>query len=462
MLLRIDDTDAERTVAGRRGGDHRRPRVARDRLGRGAGPPELARRAARRGRERRRAHVDPRRRALPGRARGAAVRDRPRRRPADLPLGERRGRSRLRHHPRHPRRRPPRQRGPARRRRSGRSAPSRRSSSTTRSIARRRRASSRSARATHRSPTCAPPGIRRRRSSTCSDCVASSGPGEVLDMDGLVARFDPDRIARGDVQPRPGPPAVALGAAPGRGCGNAELVAAVLPFCTPGTPPAAVEAMAPALRGAHTLVEAAELVACVLDAPAEPLDAARAGRAPPRAPRAARRGAGPRARRRAAPARDPAQAGAARADGPDDRARALGRPRRAAARRGCAEGGVRLRDTLTGELRELEPAADGTIGVYVCGPTVYGRIHVGNARPVRRVPPDEALPGVARTARSAGREHHRHQRQDLRRRPGARRRAPTISPLRWRAPSSTTPTGSGSGGPTRSRWRPRRSPRSWP
>jgi len=43
---------------------------------------------------------------------------------------------------------------------------------------------------------------------------------------------------------------------------------------------------------------------------------------------------------------------------------------------------VRLRDTLTGELRELEPARDGTIGFYVCGPTVYGRIHVGNARPV--------------------------------------------------------------------------------
>jgi cysteinyl-tRNA synthetase len=43
---------------------------------------------------------------------------------------------------------------------------------------------------------------------------------------------------------------------------------------------------------------------------------------------------------------------------------------------------VRLRDTLTGELRELEPAPDGTIGFYVCGPTVYDRIHVGNARPV--------------------------------------------------------------------------------
>jgi cysteinyl-tRNA synthetase len=43
---------------------------------------------------------------------------------------------------------------------------------------------------------------------------------------------------------------------------------------------------------------------------------------------------------------------------------------------------MRLRDTLTGELRELEPGPDGTIGIYVCGPTIYGRIHVGNARPV--------------------------------------------------------------------------------
>ena len=43
---------------------------------------------------------------------------------------------------------------------------------------------------------------------------------------------------------------------------------------------------------------------------------------------------------------------------------------------------MRLRDSLTGELRELEPGPDGTIGVYVCGPTIYDRIHVGNARPV--------------------------------------------------------------------------------
>ncbi|MGH3073514.1 MAG: cysteine--tRNA ligase, partial [Gaiellales bacterium] len=43
---------------------------------------------------------------------------------------------------------------------------------------------------------------------------------------------------------------------------------------------------------------------------------------------------------------------------------------------------MRLRDSLTGELREVEPGPDGKIGVYVCGPTIYDRIHVGNARPV--------------------------------------------------------------------------------
>jgi glutamyl/glutaminyl-tRNA synthetase len=98
--------------------------------------------------------------------------------------------------------------------------------------------------------------------------VASSGPGEVLDMEGLVARFDPDRIARGDVRLDPAR-LRSLSALHLARLGNTELVAAVLPFCTPGTPAAAVEAMAPALHGAHTLVEAAELVACVLDAPAE-------------------------------------------------------------------------------------------------------------------------------------------------------------------------------------------------
>jgi cysteinyl-tRNA synthetase len=40
---------------------------------------------------------------------------------------------------------------------------------------------------------------------------------------------------------------------------------------------------------------------------------------------------------------------------------------------------VRIRDTLSGELRALEP--DEEIGIYACGPTVYSRIHIGNARP---------------------------------------------------------------------------------
>jgi cysteinyl-tRNA synthetase len=42
---------------------------------------------------------------------------------------------------------------------------------------------------------------------------------------------------------------------------------------------------------------------------------------------------------------------------------------------------MRIRDSLTGELRELQPGTDGAIGMYVCGPTVYNRIHIGNARP---------------------------------------------------------------------------------
>ncbi len=42
---------------------------------------------------------------------------------------------------------------------------------------------------------------------------------------------------------------------------------------------------------------------------------------------------------------------------------------------------VRIQDTLSGEMRELEPREPGQVGIYACGPTVYGRIHIGNARP---------------------------------------------------------------------------------
>jgi cysteinyl-tRNA synthetase len=42
---------------------------------------------------------------------------------------------------------------------------------------------------------------------------------------------------------------------------------------------------------------------------------------------------------------------------------------------------VRIQDTLSGELRRLKPRESGQVGIYACGPTVYGRIHIGNARP---------------------------------------------------------------------------------
>jgi cysteinyl-tRNA synthetase len=42
---------------------------------------------------------------------------------------------------------------------------------------------------------------------------------------------------------------------------------------------------------------------------------------------------------------------------------------------------IALHDTLSGARRRLEPRDPGKVGIYACGPTVYGRIHVGNARP---------------------------------------------------------------------------------
>jgi len=40
---------------------------------------------------------------------------------------------------------------------------------------------------------------------------------------------------------------------------------------------------------------------------------------------------------------------------------------------------VRIRDTLSGAVQTLD--ADHEVGIYACGPTVYSRIHIGNARP---------------------------------------------------------------------------------
>jgi cysteinyl-tRNA synthetase len=42
---------------------------------------------------------------------------------------------------------------------------------------------------------------------------------------------------------------------------------------------------------------------------------------------------------------------------------------------------IRLYDTGTRELRPFEPRDPNAVGIYACGPTVYSRVHVGNARP---------------------------------------------------------------------------------
>jgi len=43
---------------------------------------------------------------------------------------------------------------------------------------------------------------------------------------------------------------------------------------------------------------------------------------------------------------------------------------------------VRLYNTLTRETEPFEPLYDQTVGLYVCGPTVYDHIHIGNVRPI--------------------------------------------------------------------------------
>jgi cysteinyl-tRNA synthetase len=42
---------------------------------------------------------------------------------------------------------------------------------------------------------------------------------------------------------------------------------------------------------------------------------------------------------------------------------------------------INLHDTRTGQVLPLEPREPGRVAIYACGPTVYGRVHVGNARP---------------------------------------------------------------------------------
>jgi len=43
---------------------------------------------------------------------------------------------------------------------------------------------------------------------------------------------------------------------------------------------------------------------------------------------------------------------------------------------------IKLYNSLTNKLEEFKPIKDGEVSMYVCGPTVYNHIHIGNSRPV--------------------------------------------------------------------------------
>ncbi len=43
---------------------------------------------------------------------------------------------------------------------------------------------------------------------------------------------------------------------------------------------------------------------------------------------------------------------------------------------------IKIYNSLTNKLEEFKPIKEGEISMYVCGPTVYSTIHIGNSRPV--------------------------------------------------------------------------------
>jgi len=42
---------------------------------------------------------------------------------------------------------------------------------------------------------------------------------------------------------------------------------------------------------------------------------------------------------------------------------------------------IRLFNSMTQCKEQFVPRAEGTVGIYCCGPTVYNLVHIGNARP---------------------------------------------------------------------------------
>ena len=46
---------------------------------------------------------------------------------------------------------------------------------------------------------------------------------------------------------------------------------------------------------------------------------------------------------------------------------------------------MKIFNTLTKRKEEFVPLEEGKVKMYVCGPTVYNYIHIGNARPILMV-----------------------------------------------------------------------------
>ena len=108
---------------------------------------------------------------------------------------------------------------------------------------------------------------------------------------------------------------------------------------------------------------------------------------------------------------------------------------------------LRLHNTLTRRVEDFVPVDPARVTMYVCGPTVYNYIHIGNARPavvfgllarlLRRHYPRRLRP-----------QHHRRRRQDQRRGEGgrcadrqpSRRGMPRRTTTTWPGSASTCPT----------------------
>ena len=43
---------------------------------------------------------------------------------------------------------------------------------------------------------------------------------------------------------------------------------------------------------------------------------------------------------------------------------------------------IRIYNTMSKRKEDFVPLKEGKVGMYVCGPTVYNLIHIGNARPM--------------------------------------------------------------------------------